>query len=297
MNLRSILRQPLLTIAIHEREARWTLGHAGVIATCGRVRLAPGLVSDGVILEPATAGAVLRAAPDFPGRGRMQVVIALPAQRSVFRTIEVPAVRGRAFDELAEREVRREMPMLAENAYVSWKRTGEGDGKVQLFVVGVARDVLDSHVAATHEAGLHPFSADLRVIAAARAAGAPDCIIANIEDEESEIAIVRGGVPAIVRVVAMSAPRGSSSWLEQVAEELARTVKFYRDAHRDDQVFDALPISMVGGAAQQAALGGDVATATGHSVEVAELLLAVAAEADAASFAVNVGLALKERAA
>ena len=296
MDIRSILWPALLTIAIHKREARWTLGRGGAIASCGRVPLAPGLVNDGVISDPAAGGSLLRAAPDFPRRRRVRVVIALPAQRSVFRTIEVPAVRGKAFDELAGREVRREMPMLADHAYVSWARTGERDGTAHLFIVGVARDVLDSHVEAVQAAGLRPYLADLRVVAAARAAGGPDCIIAHIEEEESEIAIVRDGVPAIVRFVAMSAPCGSSAWLEQVAEELARTVKFYHDAHRDDESFEALAISMAGGAAQQAALGGGVAAATGHRVQVVQLRLPDSPD-DAAGFAANVGLALKERAA
>lgn len=297
MNLRSILRQPVLTVAIHQREARWTVGRRGRITASGATLLPPGMVDDGVILDSAAAGLVLRESADFPGSRRMRVVIALPAQRTVVRQLELPALSGRQFDELAEREIRREMPMLAENAHVTWKRYGERDGKAQLFVVGVARDVLQSHVAAVRAAGLTPLAADLRIIAAARAAGDADCIIANVEEDEIEIGIFREGIPIVMRFVAMSATVSEPAWGDQLAEELARTLKFYRDSHRDDDVIVQLPISIVGGAARQAILVGQITAATGHQIAMPPLQIPLIPEEQTVRFAANVGLAMKDLAA
>jgi Tfp pilus assembly PilM family ATPase len=297
MNIRSILRQPLLTVAIHEREARWTLGLPGRITAYGATRLPVGMVDDGVILDSAAAGLVLRESADFPGSSRMRVVIALPAQRSVVRQIELPMLRGRQFAELVERETRREMSALADNAYVSWKRTGVRDGKAQVFVVGVARDVLDSHAAAIRAARLRPFAADLRIIAAARALGQPDCIIANIEEEEIEIGIFRGGVPAIMRFVAMSSSALEQAWSDQITEELARTLKFYRDSRREDDVVSRLPIMLVGGAAQHAMITSEVVASTGHEVGTPSLRLGLISDDETVRFAANIGLALKDLAA
>lgn len=297
MNVRSLLRQPVLTVAIHQREARWTLGMRGRITASGATRMPPGMVDDGVIQDSAAAGLVLRESTDFPGSNRMRVVIALPAQRTVVRQLELPALSGRQFDELAEREIRREMPMLAENAHVSWKRTTEGGGKAQIFVVGIARDVLESHVAAIRAARLDPTAADLRIIAAARAAGEADCIIANVEEDEIELGIFRGGVPAVLRFVAMSAPISEPAWGEQLAEELARTLKFYRDSHRDDDVIQDLPISIVGGAAREAIMVSQIAASTGHQIAMPPLRIALTPEEQTVRFAANVGLAMKELAA
>lgn len=297
MNVRSLLRQPLLTVAFHDREARWTLGGRGAIRRPGRVVLPPGLLDDGVITDSAVAGRLLAEAPGFPGNARMQVAAALPAQRSIFRQLDLPPLKGRQFDELAEREIRREMPMLGENAHVAWRRIGERDGKVIVFVIGVARDVLDSHVAALRSAGLHPQSLDLRIIAAARAIGQPDCIVANVEDDEMEIGIFRDGLPAIVRYVAMTSPCGEPAWTDQAIEELARTLKFYRDSHRNDAIVDSLPVTFVGGAAHHVVLGGGVSAATGHEVAMPPLRLTVAPERETVSYAANIGLALKDLAA
>lgn len=297
MNIRAFLRQPVLTIAIHAREARWTLGRPGRITAYGATRLPQGMVDDGVILDSAAAGLVLRESADFPGHGRMRVVVALPAQRSVVRQMELPMLRGRQFAELVEREIRREMSTLADNAYVSWKRTGERDGKAQVFIVGVARDVLDSHVAAVRAAKLRPVAADLRIIAAARALGRPDCIIANVEDEEVEIGIFRGGVPAILRFVAMSSSTHETAWSAQITEELARTLKFYRDSRREDDVVAALPIVILGGAAQHATITSEVVASTGHEVAEPALMLELTSAAETVRFAANVGLALKDLAA
>src|SRR4029079_1347255 len=141
---------------------------------------------------------------------------------------------------------------LADNAYVSWTRAGLRGDQALVVVLGVGGDVLDSHVATLHAAGLHVVSADLRIIAAARAVGEPDAIIANVEDGEVELGILRGGVPAIIRAVSMTGAPSDSGWSEQLAEELARTLKFFRDSHRDDDIVAALPITFVGGAAREA---------------------------------------------
>ncbi len=297
MNLRKLLRQPLLTVAFHEREVRWTIGRPGSIESSGRVPLPPGMVNDGLVADSVAAGVVLREAPGFGGRGRMQVAIALPAQRSVFRQMELPALAGKQFNELVEREIRREMPMLVDNAYVSWRRTGERDGKALVFVVGVARDVLDSHTAAAWAAGLHPQSADLRVIAAARAVGTPDCIIAHVEDLEVELGVFRDGVPWIIRNIAMTSPCGEPAWTDQLVAELGRTLKYFRDSHRDDTIIDAVPVSFVGGSARFAVMADEIGASTGHQVAMPPLRLSITPEQETAAFASNIGMALKDMAA
>jgi len=297
MNLRSLLRQPVLTIAFHATGVRWTVGGRGRVASSGRVPLPPGSLSDGVVLDPAAAGRVLHDADGFRGRGRMQVALALPAQRTVFRVLEVPPVKGKQFGELVTREIRREMPMMPENAYVSWKRMPDRDGTAIVFVVGVARDIVDSHAAAAKAAGLHPQSADLRIIAAARAVGETDCVIASVEDDEAEIAIFRDGVPIIVRHVDLPLDGDESVWTRQLAEELARTLKFYRDTHRDDELADRLPITFVGDAARRATAGPEIREQTGRDVQMPALRLITTPDQDTIGFAANVGMALKDIAA
>jgi Tfp pilus assembly PilM family ATPase len=297
MNLRSILRQPVLTIAFHPSGVRWTVGAHGRVSASGRVPLPAGSLSDGVVVQPDAVGRILREAPDFRGKGRMQVALALPAQRAVFRVLELPILKGKPFDELVSREIRREMPMMGENAYVAWKRLHDGDAAATVFVVGVARDIVDSHVAAARAARLHPQSADLRIIAAARAVGQSDCVIASVEDDEAEIAIFRDGMPSIVRHVDLAQGIDQAEWARQLAEELARTLKFYRDTHRDDELAGAMPITLVGDAAPRAMLAPEIRELTGRDVEMPPLRLILAPEQDTVGFAANVGLALKDIAA
>jgi len=296
MNPRSILRQPVLTIAIHARETRWTLGRAGRIRARGQVSLPPGLVDDGVVADAGALGLLLREARDFPGSRRMLVMVALPAQRCVVRQLELPPLGGKQFNEMVEREIRREMPMLGDNADVAWKRISATADHAVVLVVSLARDVVESHVAAIRAARLQPAAADLRIICAARALGAADGVIADVEDDEVELAIFRRGVPVVLRSVPMAAPCGEPAWSEQLAEELNRTIKFYRDSHRHDESFDGLPISLVGGAAQYVETTGAVASATGRLVMVPDAYATVERETDP-RFAVNVGLALKAEAA
>lgn len=298
MNLRSLLRQPVLTVAFHDTEARWTLGPAQRVKSAGSVPLPHGMVADGVIAEPAAVARVLREADDFPGTWRMQTVAALPAQRSVFRMIEMPHIRGKGFDEFASREIRREMPMVAENTHVSWQLVDAADGTARVLVVGVARDVLDSHVAALQAAGLTAVSADLRIIAAARSIGRPHAVIVHLEDQDVELGAFDNGVPTIVRYVAMSALCGEPDWVEQLTQELNRALKFYRDSHREDTNQTAtLPICLVGGAARLGGLADAIAGATGHAVLTPALALDVPVKQDSLRFAANIGAAMKDLAA
>ncbi|MEX2226442.1 MAG: pilus assembly protein PilM [Dehalococcoidia bacterium] len=296
MNLREILRRRVLTIAFHERDVRWTAGAHGRIDTIGSAPLPEHLVRDAVITDPVSAGAILRAVPGPPAGRMMRVIVAVPAQRSLFRQIDVPAVKGAQLDEVIEREIRREMPMLADNARVSWAIGAEHEGKTRVFVAGAPRDVLDSHVAAVRAAGLAPDAVDLRVIAASRAIGASDAVVANVEDGEIEIAIIRDGIPLVIRHVAM-APQDDEAWKDQMAAELARTLKFYCDSHRDDDIVPSLPISFVGGAARRAILAEQVTLSTGHEVAMPPLRVSVDPEDQSVRFAANIGLALKEVAA
>jgi len=297
MNIRRLLRQPVLTVTFHEHIARWTLGRGTQLTAAGSVALPEGLANDAVIVDPERAGAILRTAGGFPGTARMQTVVAIPSQRSVVRILELPSLPRNQFAELVEREIRRAMPMMGDNAHVSWKAKAEVDGTVFVVVAGVPRDVLDSHVAAVEAAGLRACSADLGIVAAARAVGLPRSIIAAVEDSEAEIGIFNHGVPSIVRYVAMSSRAGTAAWADQLAEELGRTIKFYRDSHRQDDILDGIPIRIVGGAARVAAASPQIPAATGQRAELAALQVSVPDTREAPAFATNIGLAMKELAA
>jgi Tfp pilus assembly PilM family ATPase len=297
VNLRSLLRQPVLTVALHDREARWTLGRGERISGIGRVILAPGLIDDGVVNDTGAVARALREAPDFPGTARMQTVAALPAARAVFRRIDVPHVDGKAFDEFVTREIRRELPMVAEHAYVSWRVAESAGGTARVFIVGVARDVLDSHINALQEAGLAPVSADLRVISAARAVGRPTVVIAHIEDQEVELGVFDHGLPSIVRFVAMTAPCGEQAWVDQLTQELNRALKFFRDTRRDDSnMTSTIPICLVGAAARSAGLSEAIIQATGHETMTPSFAFQLPAP-DALRFAANIGASMKDLAA
>jgi Tfp pilus assembly PilM family ATPase len=296
MRLQRLIWQRALTIAFHDDEVRWTSGRNGAIKEFGALPLPSGLVADGAITHPEAAGKVLAAA-GVRANALTQVIIAVPAHRSVQRRIDIPARAGKQFGEMVEREIRREMPMLADNAYVSWARGDERDGQVAVLVIGIARDVLDSHTAAATAAGLRPYAADLRVIAAARAIGEANCIIALVEDGGLELGIFGRGIPAIIRSAGLPADADDAAWGDQLSAEIGRTLKFYRDSHREDDVISRTPISFAGAAAPRALLTADIAAATGHDVALPRLKIMPPREDDAPRFATNIGLALKELAA
>lgn len=295
MNFRRFTRQPVLTLACYSDAVRWSLGPAGQIHQAGEVPLPEGLVSDGLVHDPAAVARLLRDDSAFPGSSRHRVVLGIPANRTVLRQLFVPPIDDKRLNELVQREIRREMPMLHENAHVSWTAVARAADRITIFVAGVAKDVLTSHVATAHAAGLSPESADLRIVAAARALGAPDAIIAHVEGAELEVAVVRGGVPVIVRTV--TSIGGREAWPSQVAEELTRTTKYYRDSHRSDEArADVLPVAFTGSASADLVIGG-IGSMLEQDVSMPQPMLQLPDESRAARFSVNAGLAMKELAA
>jgi hypothetical protein len=257
------------------------------------VAISHGLIADGVILDPERAGAALRGAAEFPGSGRMRVVLGVPANRTVIRTLSLPRVDKKKFAELVEREIRRELPMLADNAHVTWETVAQHETTTDVFVLGVARDVLESHAAAARAAGLHAVSADLRIVAAARSVGLPDCVIANIEPRELEIGVFRNGTPEIIRTITASRDEG---WHAHVAEELARTLKFYRDSRQNQTIVD-MPVTCTGAEAPNVVISGLIPAAVERDAQMLPLRLAIEPEPESIRYAANVGLALKDLAA
>jgi hypothetical protein len=295
MNFRRFTRQPVLTLVCYSDAARWSLGPAGQVHQAGEVPLPEGLVSDGIVHQPAAVAKLLREDGAFPGSPRHRVVLGIPANRTVLRQLSVPPIDEKRLDELVQREIRRELPMLHENAHVSWTSVARSADRITIFVAGVAKDVLASHVATAHAAGLSPESADLRIVAAARALDVPDAIVAHAEGTELEVAVVRRGVPVIVRTV--TSIGGRDAWPSQVAEELTRTIKYYRDSHRaDDMPSTALPVAFTGAASADLVIGG-IGSMLEQEVSMPQPILHLPDESRAARFSVNAGLAMKELAA
>ena len=112
-----------------------------------------------------------------------------------------------------------------------------------------------------------------------------------------ELGVFRDGIPWIIRNITMSSPCGEPAWTEQLAAELGRTLKYFRDSHREDTTIDGVPVSFVGGAARYAVMAGEITASTGHAVSMPPLRLKVTPEQDTAAFASNIGLVLKDVAA
>jgi hypothetical protein len=78
---------------------------------------------------------------------------------------------------------------------------------------------------------------------------------------------------------------------------LGRTLKYFRDSHRDDTVLDGIPVSFVGGSARFAIMAAEIGAATGHEISMPPLRLSITPEQETTAFASNIGLALKDLAA
>lgn len=97
-----------------------------------------------------------RLAQLLPAAGRRAVVVEIPPERTLAKTILLPGGADRQIDRILGFEIARHFPFPAERVYFQHRVIGAKDasGSVSVEIVAVPREVLDGICAAVAEAGL-----------------------------------------------------------------------------------------------------------------------------------------------
>ena len=257
--------------------------------------LEPGLVQDGLILQPNAVAAGINALFESQEVRRNRVIISLSGLSFTYRTLNLPAVPRSLQEEAIQRGVRKEIPVPLEELYLSWQPVGSADGELSFFVLGVPRNLIDALVHTLAEAGVRPYIMDLRALALARVANRADAILLSLEPDCYDIVVVANGTPAILHTIA---PRGAGASIEdnmmRVVNELSRTVEFYNSGHPEGPLSPTTPLLLTGELSTDSAVSQLIQEGAGYPVEPLVPPLILPPDLPAASYTANIGLALKK---
>ena len=294
LNLTTPLQRRTVTLNIEDRDIRVLVARGGSVLAWQDVPLEPGLVKEGVIADAEAVGAALKTVLDSQSMSGGKLVASITGFRSIARVLELPKMNPELLEEAVTREAKREMPVPMEDIYLSWQTLGANDGHERVFALGVPRDILDPLLKAMAVAKRQLSAIDTKPLALARAANREEAIIADVEPASADIVVVARGVPVIMRtVVERDGEPDGDERVQRFRDEVARTVKFYNDTHRQEPLEPSTPIFVTGSLAGLA-MTEPFDSLTQYPIEPLSPPLDCPTELPIQSYAVNIGLALKE---
>jgi hypothetical protein len=290
------LFSPLVTtLGIEGGSVRLLVAKGRRITDWGIEPLEPDLVADGVVVDPQAVGMHIRSLLASHHVRNGKLVSSLTGQRSVYRILRFPQMSAQLLREAIPREMKREMPVSLDEMHISWQVIGAENGHLRVFALGVLRDIVGPQMEAIKLAGRKPHSMDIKPLALVRAVGMPNALIADLEPESIDVIVVREGIPDTIRTVSLRYEFSEVEYrVRRLGEELARTVKFYSDTHREDPLPPSTPVCLTGSLAGEVASSGVVEASVDYPVEPLSPPLEYPPDLPVATFMVNIGLALKE---
>ncbi len=278
----------------------WTLR---VLETRGRqvylwatIPFNPSLIKDGVVADAEGLGRIIGDTFKIANLPKRRVVFAIGLPQAMLRVLTLPTLKGAHMDKMVDREIRRQLPGIHENAFVSWKALdGKSTTQSQIYVLAVPQAPVLAFLDALKVGGIRPTSMDLRSMALARSVNQKDAILANLEANSVDVVIVLDDIPVLMRSMYLGdAPIPFETARERLLDELSRSISFYNDTNRANPIADDLPIYLTGDLVADPDLATLVEQSTGHTASLADPPFEFPPEFSSSQFMVNIGLALKE---
>ncbi len=281
------------TINIEGSNVRFLVTKGKWVKRWESVLLAPGVVREGLILNPRAVSAAISELIASKGLKKGKIIASLSGIQSVHRIVDLPKMPKKLLGEAIIGEAKKAMSISLEKTYLSWHCISEKKDAIQrFFLLGVPQNIMDAEVACLHEAGIIPRSMDIKPVALAKMIGRAEALVIDIEPESCTIIMIADGVPIIMRSVVMSTGYSPLERAQHVLQEFERTLQFYKSSYPDKPP-NLASLFLTGGLAGDNELRQTIASGAGHNIEPLDCLLQYPPGFPLAQFAVNIGLALK----
>ena len=260
----------------------------------GTAPLSPGMVRDGLILQPQAVGAAIDALFQNLKITKGGVIATITGLSVTYRMLRLPRVKPVLMTEAILRAAKKEIPLSLDEIYLSWRIIETTKEEIEVFLFGAPRNLIDAALQTFSIAGVKPLSIDLKSLALARTANRPDALVINFEPDCFDIVVVAEGLPTILHTVI---PRVVGVNLEdnvkRLADELARTVEFYNITHAANPIKPTMPVLLAGTLANDPKTAELIQNNIEYRVEALTSTVKSPPDFPVISYAGNIGLALK----
>jgi len=279
----------MVTLDIQDNSIKMMVVKGARVETAASLPLEPGLVHDGVVINPAAVGRHISELMTAHGISEKRVVVGVSGIHSIYRVVSTPKLPKNLLDEAARREAERVMPVPLNELYTSWQAINISDIETTICIVGIPRSTVDTILDTLREAGLQPEAMDIRPLALARIADERDAIIINARQIGFDIVVMIDGIPELLR--SLPFPSDATSPGEKVAEvkeEMERTIAFYNSSHKGSEITANMAAFVSG------ELGEMLAQTLEYRIKPLPQLLSYTDNLNTSEYAANIGLALRQ---
>jgi len=251
--------------------------------------LEPGLVHDGVIIDPSTVGRRIGELMAANGIAEKKVAVSISGIHSIYRVVNVPRLPKNLLDQAARREMERVMPVPLNELYTSWQTISLSDLETVICLVGLPRNTVEAMLETLRQAGLQPETLEVRPLVLTRVTDERNAIVINAQSAGFDIAVMIDGIPELLRSLPFPADADSpDEKVAEVKEELERTISFYNTSHKGSEI-TASTATFISGE-----LGEMLAGTLELRVKPLPQLLSYSDGLDTREYASNIGLALRQ---
>ena len=225
---------------------------------------------------------------------KRQTLVSIPGNRALFNTISLPKLKDSLGGEAVERETRRQLSIVAGQAYLFWQAFRTSKDKQDFLSVAVLKHDYDRTYHLLKGANLRPRLWDLKPLALVRAVGKERAIILDLERDNIELILVSQGVPIMVRSMTDSTDVPHEELARRLATYVSETLAYY-DSAQHGEIHDVQnsPVVLTGDLAGDHDLVEAIRAVSYVQVEQFYSPLEAPPEFPAASYAAALGLALK----
>lgn len=287
------LRGRQMGLSIQGNALRIQYVEKGRVVTWAQVPFNPGFLRNGFVSDPLGMSRVIRNAVVGHNIPPAPVVAAFPGHQSVVRVLQAPRDKGVDPSEVIPREARRLMAYAPEEQELFWQQVESTENALRFLTLAVPKAPLYAFVETLTAAGLPPERIELAPLSLIKLAPPGQAIIANMEGDVLDIAIVVDSIPVLIRSLWLgNEPVSLDSAPDRLAEELNNTIAFYNDAYPDSVLGPDQAILIAGGFPVED-LADVVSAETGHPVMPLVPSLIVPEDYPMAAMAVTSGLLAK----
>jgi type IV pilus assembly protein PilM len=279
----------MITLDIEDTSIRIMTVAGRRVQTAASLPLEPGLVHDGVIINPVTVGQRIGELMAAQGISEKRAVVSISGIHSIYRVVNIPKLPQKLMNEAAQRELERLMPVSLDELYTSWQAINTSDIETAICLVGMPRNTVDAMLDTLRQAGLQAEAMDVRPLALARVVDERDALIVNAKLTGFDIVVMVAGIPELLRSLPFPTDAASTDEkIDEVKEELERTVAFYNSNHKGSEINNRMAVFVSGELSEM--LAGTLAY---RGKPLPQLLLDTDS-LNTSEYAANIGLALRQ---
>lgn len=258
------------------------------------MRLEPGLVRGGVILDEDAVASKVKELWQSEGIGSKRVVAGISGINCLYRTMTLPELAKDLLPEAVKREAGRVLGVPLEQLHLSWQILPSLTHETLVYLAGSPRNSVDGLISLLRKAGLDPYLMDLKPLALARTTTESRAIIIDVQSASFDIVVIAERIPQVIRSVPLPQEASLEEKISLIKEELNRAITFYNSSHMDKPIEASVPLLVAGELAQQEDAWKLLMGRQQRPVQVLASPMESPEDFPSSQYVTNIGLALKE---